>query len=470
MVALPPTSPDNTLNEAIEDHKAGRIEKALKGYRRVLKRNPTHLDALILGGQAAYAAGQSQDALRWLKRASEKHPENPQGSYNLGVLQKSIGNNTKALEAFRLSSQSGPDFAPAHYNVAITLHELGQSDEAIEFFDHTISADQNHAEAFSSKAFVLREQNKIKEAIEVYRNAVRIMPENAKAWVGLGTCLQEDDQLDEAVTAHQTAVSIDLDYPDAVSNLCDAFIQMKRPDEALAACDEFLARHPGDGGVLAAKSIALNEAGNSDEFNVLVDIERFVRPMKLETPSSFPDMDAFNKSLAKHVIRHPTLVTSPSSHTTRLGKQTGTINAGSKGPIAAFENLIAQGITTYMNSVSECVSHPIVAHSPKQYNLSVWGTVLEGEGYQAPHIHPSGWLSGVYYVQVPQVANDGGNDGWIEFGQPGPEYHFSAEPNLQLLKPEPGLMVMFPSYMFHRTIPFESNETRISIAFDVVPA
>lgn len=470
MVAPPRSSPDNTVEKAIKDHEEGRIEKALKGYRRVLKRNPNHLETLILGGQAAYFSGQQQEALRWLRRASEKYPDDPRGSYNLGVLLQSIGNSHKALDAFRLAAQAGPDFAPAQYNLAVTLFELGRGEEALEYFDQAISVDPDYGEAFASKAFVLRGLRKIGEAIEAYRHAVRIMPNNAKAWVGLGTCLQENNRLDEAVTAHRTAISADPDYPDAASNLCDAFVQMGLPKEAIAACDVYLARYPGDSGVLAAKSIALNEAGKSDEFKALVDIDRFVRPMKQEPPSSFPDMDAFNKALAKHVIRHPTLVTSPSSHTTRLGKQTGTINAGSKGPIAAFENLVARGIDKYMELVGDAVRHPIVAHRPKDYSLSVWGTVLEGEGYQDSHIHPSGWLSGVYYVQVPEVANDGGNDGWIEFGQPGSEYHFSTGQTLQIFKPEPGLMVMFPSFMFHRTIPFESNETRMSIAFDAVPA
>ena len=29
-------------------------------------------------------------------------------------------------------------------------------------------------------------------------------------------------------------------------------------------------------------------------------------------------------------------------------------------------------------------------------------------------------------------------------------------------------MVLFPSYFYHRTLPFESDEVRISIAFDVL--
>ena len=47
--------------------------------------------------------------------------------------------------------------------------------------------------------------------------------------------------------------------------------------------------------------------------------------------------------------------------------------------------------------------------------------------------------------------------------------HWTVEPDTRAFQPAPGLMVLFPSYMFHETIPFESSETRISIAFDIVP-
>ena len=35
-------------------------------------------------------------------------------------------------------------------------------------------------------------------------------------------------------------------------------------------------------------------------------------------------------------------------------------------------------------------------------------------------------------------------------------------------EPREGRMLMFPSFEFHRTIPFESSEQRISIAFDLL--
>ena len=98
----------------------------------------------------------------------------------------------------------------------------------------------------------------------------------------------------------------------------------------------------------------------------------------------------------------------------------------------------------------------------------MWATVLDEGGHQTPHIHPSGWLSGVYYVAIP--PGDGGDEhGWIEFGRPPPEYAFREPPKTKALRPRAGLLVLFPSYFYHRTLPFSGTATRISIAFDVVP-
>lgn len=381
-----------------------------------------------------------------------------------------MGETTNALEAFRQAAQAGPNFAPAQYNLAITLFELGQGEEALAHSDMATAADPKHFEAFAGKGFVLRDKGRLDEAIEAYRQAVAVAPDSAKTWSGLGVCLQEAGQLEEALDAHRNAIGIDPDYPDATSNLSDTLVQMNNPAGAMQACDAYLERHPADAGVLASKSIALNEAGDVQALSELVDLERLVVPIRHDPPKGFKDIESFNAALGEHILRHPTLETSPASHATRKGKHTGTINAGSKGPVAAFEGLIRKAVGEYVETFAGGAGHPIIAHRPKDYTLSVWAVVLEGEGYQVPHIHPSAWLSGVYYARVPKVAGEGGHDGWIEFGQPGPEYHYSTDPTLRLVKPEPGLMVMFPSYVFHRTVPFDSDETRISVAFDVVPA
>jgi hypothetical protein len=63
------------------------------------------------------------------------------------------------------------------------------------------------------------------------------------------------------------------------------------------------------------------------------------------------------------------------------------------------------------------------------------------------------------------------HEGSIEVSTHGDEYpkkhdNFST----QALAPEVGDFIMFPSSLFHRTIPFSSDEERICIAFDLKPA
>src|SRR5215510_15997422 len=87
---------------------------------------------------------------------------------------------------------------------------------------------------------------------------------------------------------------------------------------------------------------------------------------------------------------------------------------------------------------------------------------MEGQGYQTPHIHPQAWLSGVYYASVPaDIATAADRAGWIEFGEPLADYRFTAKPELRLIQPEEGLMLLFPSYFYHRTLPFSAGGTRV---------
>jgi hypothetical protein len=94
--------------------------------------------------------------------------------------------------------------------------------------------------------------------------------------------------------------------------------------------------------------------------------------------------------------------------------------------------------------------------------------VLRQQGHQAPHLHPSGWLSGVYYVALPQVGQ-GSEDGWIEFGIPPCELADETGLPRRRLQPRVGELTTFPSYLYHRTVPHAGSAPRISLAFDVVP-
>jgi hypothetical protein len=91
-------------------------------------------------------------------------------------------------------------------------------------------------------------------------------------------------------------------------------------------------------------------------------------------------------------------------------------------------------------------------------------------GHLTSHIHETGWLSGVLYLAMPP-RSAGSQEGCIEFSTDGDGYpRPHAEFPVQVVSPTVGDIVLFPSSLFHRTIPFSAAQDRICIAFDVAPA
>jgi hypothetical protein len=108
---------------------------------------------------------------------------------------------------------------------------------------------------------------------------------------------------------------------------------------------------------------------------------------------------------------------------------------------------------------------------PAAAQMRAWGLIQRGGEYEEWHLHPGGWMSGVYYVRVPRGASaEGEGPGCIEFGPPTALQR--ARPGYRPVwrhRPREGHLLLAPSHYAHRTIPSGLDQYRISFAFDVVP-
>jgi hypothetical protein len=93
---------------------------------------------------------------------------------------------------------------------------------------------------------------------------------------------------------------------------------------------------------------------------------------------------------------------------------------------------------------------------------------LQPGGFHVNHVHPAGWLSSAYYVELPDAAGDAERAGWLAFGEPGMAVEGMGPDHF--VRPEPGMLVLFPSYLWHGTVPFNEGGRRLTAAFDVLPA
>ena len=102
-----------------------------------------------------------------------------------------------------------------------------------------------------------------------------------------------------------------------------------------------------------------------------------------------------------------------------------------------------------------------------RYN-ALWSVRLTDGGYQPNHVHDRGWISSAYFVSImPGERPKDPRAGWLKFGEAN-RAPAGCWPE-KFVEPHPGMLVLFPSYMWHGTVPFEGAE-RLSMAFDMVPS
>jgi thioredoxin-like negative regulator of GroEL len=111
--------------------------------------------------------------------------------------------------------------------------------------------------------------------------------------------------------------------------------------------------------------------------------------------------------------------------------------------------------------------HPLLGKPRGQLQIAgSWSVRLLRQGYNVPHTHPVGWLSTAFYVALPDAKEMGpAPAGHIAFGTPPAELGLDHSPT-RTVQPAPGRLAIFPSTMWHSTVPFDDGE-RLVIAFDV---
>ncbi|MEQ1867534.1 MAG: 2OG-Fe(II) oxygenase family protein, partial [Micropepsaceae bacterium] len=132
---------------------------------------------------------------------------------------------------------------------------------------------------------------------------------------------------------------------------------------------------------------------------------------------------------------------------------------------------IRDAISRYIAAMPDDPDHPFFSRKSKSFAFSgSWSVCLREGGFHTNHIHPKGWISSAYYVSVPQEAADERNlPGWFKMGET--NLQLGRHERIQrLVQPKVGQLVLFPSYFWHGTVPFQSDSERLTVAFDVVPA
>lgn len=292
----------------------------------------------------------------------------------------------------------------------------------------------------------------------------------AGAYFLLGLTWQRLQKPREAATAYRSAYAFDPEDFGPANNLMPALMEARDYTGTLAHAETLLAAKPAHTTSLAYKYIALAELGRRAELAPFADYDTLVTSERLHAPAGYKDLAAFHQALSREISTEPTLAYE--RNTTRFGYQTDDIGFSTSPAISALNALITDAVRRRADMARHHPSNSFDRAVPRDFRLYSWGVIIREKGHQAPHFHPHGWLSGVYYIDVPDdiTDHDPERSGWIEFGRGDARWNKpTTEMPIRQMKPEAGTLLTFPSYFWHNTRPLRTNKLRVSFAFDVIP-
>lgn len=280
-------------------------------------------------------------------------------------------------------------------------------------------------------------------------------------------------QGDMAAAERQLAVAVTLDPTHAEAAGRYGRV-VTRTDPARAA--EWLGRRIAEGdrraALLASWAGALAAAGQSQQAREAIGLDRFLQRSTGGAPPGWPTLDAFHAAiadeLAVHPARRPERLRSASVDSVRIDEP----HLANSRQMAALEAHLATLIGAHLDRLGG--DHPFVLARPAAARVRYWVLLSYGEGHQIPHVHPAGWLSGVYYVAVPEtIARGSGPGGCLHFALPEEVSAPGRGIDGPMVRPHAGLFVTFPAHAHHRTFPYVpapgDTAPRIVIAFDLEP-
>jgi len=498
------TGNSNVIERAYALLNQGRVAEALAISTRLAAAADASHDSLALYSAALKMAQRHEEALAVDERAAGAFPASGAAWHNLAATLGELGRGHEALEAlakgfatgldsplswqvkarahvacgdledaetaYREASARAPDLAPLAAETADFLW-MARGDLALAQapLDRAFHGGAPPAPLLLAKARLLASAGDREQAAALLDRAAGHLPDDLPLVLAASQAALEADRLADAERHVRRALSLAPDDPAALVQSTIISLALGRADEAWLSIGKALDRAPLDQSVLAWAATAARAAGDP-LYGALCDYEAMVGIYDLEPPAGWATRADFLRDLAAALDRHHVMAEHPSAQSLRHGTQTTYRLSGAQDPaIQAFFKALDAPLREHLARLG-AGDDPLRRRNEGGYRIvGAWSVRLRPGGFHLDHMHHEGWISSAFYVETPAGALDrDGREGWLRLGQP----PFRTVPELpaeRFIRPEPGRLVLFPSYMWHGTVPFHTQERRTTIAFDVLP-
>ena len=461
-VALSPQDAEAHYNLGNTLQELGRLDEALASYTQAVALKPDLAEAQYNLGNMLKELGRLDEAEASYRQTIVLKPDLAEAQYNLGVTLKELGKLDEAEDSYKQAITLKPGFAEAHSNLGVTLQELGRLEEAEASFIQAITLKPDLAKVYSNLGGTLTELGRLEEAETSYKKAVALNPGLAEVHYNLAVTLQSLERLDEAETSYKKAVALKPDYVQAHNSLLSCLYILDKKSVFFDELD-YLINQDKTNAVIGSLTCRSALKYGLEKLNLFCgEPLKYVLHTDLNTQYDFEKIfvEKAKSMLNENQIsnrRQPLLANGHQTSGNLFDIQNDFTNEIQK----AIRSEIEKYRINFKNS-----EEGLIKKWPTDYSLYGWLISMKSGGNLKPHIHSDGWLSGSIYINVPRKLKADSGNLVVSLGEE--KDAIDTRINVKkIINVVTGSLVLFPASLTHYTIPFESEEERIVLAFDV---
>jgi tetratricopeptide (TPR) repeat protein len=413
--------------------------------------------------------GDDAVALAEFESLARESSDSPGLFVHLATLLAAAGRVDEAEAQLLRALELWPVDAPVHAQLARLRWQRGDGLLATHHVSEAIQRYPRELHLRLVAADLLRSVGATDEALALLERGLELAPDSPVFRTSIGVLLEGADRLEAALAQLREAFRLAPRSVPVRRNLVPALLRSGAVAEARDLLDGLLAQFPDDQLLIAQRATALRLLGDA-EYHRLYDYARVVKSFALRPAAPYTNLAEFNAAFARELTPLHRGARHPLEQSLRGGSQTERHLPRDNPVIAAFFSMVDAPIREYIGALRHAeATHPLDRRKGANYRISgSWSVQLRPGGFHTNHVHPRGWLSSAYYVELPEVTNAQERAGWLKFGEPGIRIEGCGAEHF--VRPAPGMLVLFPSYLWHGTVPFGTGDRRLTAAFDVLPA
>lgn len=509
-------SAGSSFDEGLDENAQLQLAEAAKLLQSAVRLSPTAARAWHALGCVLRQQGSLTEARHAFSRGLEVEPRNVSLWANLAGVLRLQGQPETALEAYARARGAGPLPPQVLDGEVGALIDCLRIDEAHSAVRSLIDQHPQYAPAYTTLSHLNREYGLARgeegAPEDAHRRAADRQPGNTQLQLALVRFLIESRQGAEAVERLSVLrrVSNDPQLAALQARAYDVAGDIESADRLFCEVDSALGSHDvafcnafvahllksgrwSDAAVRAERTIAMRPRCqeswaylatawrmlNDSREEWLCGYDRLATLMPVEVPSGWTSIEGFLLDLRQSLEPLHMARTHPLTQSLRGGSQTpGRLFGRPDHRISALQQTLLRTVERWLETLPRDSQHPFLGRAQRSVRFTgSWSVKLWQSGCHANHFHSDGWMSSAFYVSLPpsveaqsevSQAHEAHLQGCLQLGQPPEELGLALAPR-RVIRPQVGHLALFPSYLWHGTVPFNDPQPRMTVAFDMLP-